>query len=189
VAGGKKNAEREGRTIVFIDETGLSERPHRCRTWAPRGQTPVLQYHFHWNHLSVIAGVTWWNFYFRLHSGSINKERVVEFLQHLMRHVPGKLFIVWDRLTAHRSLLVRDFIATQDGRIEVEWLPAYAPELNPVEYLWGQLKHHELPNFCPRDLWHLGTEARRRLRRIRRRPSLIVAFWKQADLFDEPSLY
>jgi transposase len=148
----------------------------------------VLQYHFHWNHLSAIAGLTWWNFYFRLYSGSINKERVVEFLQHLMRHIPGDILIVWDRLTAHRSRLVRDFIEAQEGRVEVEWLPAYAPELNPVEYLWGQLKHHELPNFCPRDLWHLGTEARRRLRRMQRRPSLIVAFWKQADLFDEMSL-
>src|SRR6516162_5034530 len=61
-----KKAKNEGRTIVFIDESGLSERPQRCRTWAPRGQTPVLQYHFNWKTLSAMAGVTWWNFYFRL---------------------------------------------------------------------------------------------------------------------------
>jgi hypothetical protein len=65
LAGVKKKAKNEGRTIVFIDESGLSERPHRCRTWAPRGQTPVLQYHFNGKTLSVMAGVTWWNFYFR----------------------------------------------------------------------------------------------------------------------------
>jgi transposase len=118
----------------------------------------VLQYHFHWNHLSAIAGLTWWNFHFRLYSGSINKERAVEFLQHPMRHIPGDILIVWDRLTAHRSRFVREFIEAQEGRIEVGWLPAYAPELNPAEYLWGHLKHHELPNFCPRDLWHLGTD-------------------------------
>jgi len=104
------------------------------------------------------------------------------------RHIPGDILIVWDRLTAHRSRFVREFIEAQEGPIEVEWLPAYAPELNPAEYLWGHLKHHELPNFCPRDLWHLGTEARRRLRRLQRRPALIVAFWKQADLLDEASL-
>src|SRR5256712_6868722 len=62
LAGVKKNAKNEGRTIVFIDESGLSQRPHRCRTWAPRGQTPVLQYHFNWKTLSAMAGVTWWNF-------------------------------------------------------------------------------------------------------------------------------
>jgi hypothetical protein len=66
LAGVKKKAKNEGRTIIFIDESGLSERPHRCRTWAPRGQTPVLQYHFNWKTLSAMAGVTWWNFYFRL---------------------------------------------------------------------------------------------------------------------------
>jgi transposase len=66
----------------------------------------------------------------------------------------------------------------------LKFLPAYAPELNPVEYLWGHWKTHELPNFCPRNLGHLGTEARRALRRMRRRPSLVSAFWKQADLFD-----
>jgi hypothetical protein len=51
---------------VFIDESGLSQRPHRCRTWSPRGQTPVLQYSFNWKKLSAIAGITWWNFYFEL---------------------------------------------------------------------------------------------------------------------------
>src|SRR5712692_2592187 len=54
-----------------MDESGLSQRPHRCRTWAPRGQTPVLQYHFNWKTLSAMAGVTWWNFYFRLFPGTI----------------------------------------------------------------------------------------------------------------------
>src|SRR5437762_6203534 len=62
LAGVKKKAKNEGRTIVFIDESGLSQRPHRRRTWAPRGQTPVLQFHFNWKTLSVIAGVTLWNF-------------------------------------------------------------------------------------------------------------------------------
>ena len=52
----KKKAQNEGRTLVFIDESGLSQKPHRCRTWAPRGQTPVLQFNFNWEKLSVSAG-------------------------------------------------------------------------------------------------------------------------------------
>ena len=63
--------------------------------------------------------MTWWNFYFRLYPDSINKERVVELLEHLLRHIPGKLLIVWDRLTAHRSALVRDCIAAQGNRIHL----------------------------------------------------------------------
>jgi transposase len=143
----------------------------------------VLQYHFHWNTLSAIAGVTWWNFYVQLHAGSIDSQLVVEFLRHLLRHVRGKLLIIWDGLPAHRSRLVQEFVTAQRGRITLERLPGYAPELNPVEYLWGYWKEHALPNLCPKDFWELNDHARRSLRRMRRRPSLIIAFWQQADLF------
>ena len=151
LAGVKKKAKNEGRTIVFIDESGLSERPHRCRTWAPRGQTPVLQYHFNWKTLSAIAGVTWWNFYFRLFPGAIRSPQIIQFLAHLSRHIPGKLLIIWDGLPGHRSRAVWEFVQQQRGRLWLEYLPGYAPELNPVEYLWSHWKQHELPNFCPQD--------------------------------------
>lgn len=123
------------------------------------------------------------NFYFQLHPGSICKEQVVGFLGALIRYVPGDLLIVWDRLGAHRSALVRDFVAEQNGRIHIEYLPAYAPELNPVEYLWGHWKQHTVPNFCPRDFQHLRTSAASALKKLRRRKSLIAAFWIQASLF------
>jgi transposase len=183
LAGVKKNAAREGRTIIFLDESGLSERPHRCRTWAPRGKTPILQYHFRWQTLSAIAGVTWWNFYVQLHRGTIRSPQVVGFLRHLCRHVKGKLLIIWDRLQQHRSRIVKDFLVTQKGKVEVDYLPAYAPELNPVEYLWGYWKKHQLANLCAKDLDQLSSHARAALRRMRpRRSSLIAAFWKQAEL-------
>lgn len=148
----------------------------------------MLQYHFNWKTLSAIAGVTWWNFYFRLFPGAIQGPQIVEFLEHLLRHLPGKLLVIWDGLPGHRSRLVKEFVDGQSGRLELERLPAYAPELNPVEYLWGHLKHHELPNLCPKNLSELSHHAIRALRRLRRRPLLVVAFWKQADLFEEHQL-
>ncbi len=178
----KKNAAREGLTIIFVDESGLSERPHRCRTWAPRGQTPVLQYHFNWKVLSAIAGITWWNFYFRLYPGTIRSPQVVDFLRRLLRQIPGKLLVIWDGLRQHRSRLVKEFVNAQDGRLRLEYLPAYAPELNPSEYIWGYWKKHELPNFCPHDFWELTHHARRALRKMQRRPHLVQSFWKQAGL-------
>jgi transposase len=183
LAGVKKKAKKQRRIIVFIDESGLSERPHRCRTWAPRGQTPVLQYHFNWKTLSAMAGVTWWNFYFRLFPGAIKSPQVVEFLRHLMRHLPDKLLIIWDGLPSHHSHLVWDFVRQQRGRLWLEFLPAYAPELNPVEYLWSHWKQHELPNFCPSTFAQLSVHARRALKRMRQRPTLVMAFWQQARLF------
>ncbi|HKN02314.1 MAG TPA: transposase [Candidatus Binataceae bacterium] len=98
------------------------------RTWAPRGQTPVLQYHFNWKVLSAVAGITWWNFYFRLYRRTIRAPEVVNFLGHLLRHLPGKLLLVWDRSQTHRGRVVREFVTRQRGRIELEYLPAYAPE-------------------------------------------------------------
>jgi transposase len=136
----------------------------------------------------VAAGLTVWNFYFRLYPGSVKKEQVLEFLQALVRHLRLPLLVVWDRLPAHRSRLVQDYIASLKGWIHIEYLPAYAPELNPVEYIWAYWKHHELPNVCPKDFWHLSEGARRTLRRMRRRPRLIAAFWKQASLWPDDSL-
>ncbi|PYX07095.1 MAG: hypothetical protein DMG85_12255 [Acidobacteria bacterium] len=144
---------RRSKPVVFLcDESGLSQRPHRCRTWAPRGQTPVLPYPFNGKMLSAIAGVTWWNFYFRLFPGAIRSPQIIEFLSHRLRHIPGKLLIVWD-------------------------------ELNPVESLWSHWKQHELPNFCPTTFGQLSHHARQALRRMRRRPTLVIAFWQQAELF------
>ena len=178
-----KKAQNERRTVVFIDESGLSQHPHRYRTWAPRGQTPVLQYHFNWKTLSAMAGVTWWNFYFRLFPGAIRSPQIIEFLTHLLRHIPGKLLIVWNGLPGHRSGAVWDFVRQQKERLWLEFLPAYAPELNPVEYLWAHWKQHELPNFCSTTFRQLSHYARQALRRMRRRPTLVIAFWQQAELF------
>ena len=115
----------------------MSQRPHRCRTWAPRGQTPVLQYNFNWKTLSVAAGLTVWNFYFRLYPGSMKKAQVRDFLQTLVRHLPGPLLLLWDRLPGHRSRLSTDYIASLQGWIHQEYLPSYAQKMNPVEFIWA----------------------------------------------------
>ena len=184
LAGAKKNAAGQGRIFVFIDESGLSERPHWVRTWSQRGQTPVLRYHFNWKTLSAIAGITLWNSYFRLYPGAVRSPQVVDFLRHLSRHVRRKLLVVCDGLPCHRSRMVGQYLEQQAGRIVIEQLPAYAPELNPVEFLWGYWKNHELPNLCPQHFFALGVHARAALRRMRRRPTLVTAFWEQAKLLE-----
>lgn len=142
----------------------------------------MLWHHFNWSNLSLIAGLTVWNLYFELFTESIRAPHIVVFLKHLLKCVPGPLLIVWDGLPAHRAKIVNDYLATLEGRIAVERLPAYAPELNPVEYIWSYLKQHELPNFCPKDLWSLGELARKKLARMRRRKPILAACWKQSSL-------
>lgn len=182
MAGAKKNARQLGQTIVFIDETGLSERAHRVRSWAPRGKTPVLQMSFNWDQLSAIAGLTWLRFHFKLYPGTINGERVIEFLKQLRLSLKRKLLIIWDHLPAHRSRRVRDYVDSTAGALQLSFLPAYAPELNPVEYLWAHWKQHELGNFCPKTFAELTEFARRKLLRSQRRPTIIAACWQQAEL-------
>lgn len=168
---------------MFIDESGLSERPFVIRTWAPHGETPVLQHHFSWKQLAAIAGVSWYNIYFKLYAGTIKHEQVVDFLRHLLRLLRGNVLVICDGLRSHKEKLIKKYVKGKKGRLEIAFLPAYAPELNPVEYLWGYWKMRELPSFCAPNYQVLSDAAINALKRIRRRRStLVTAFWKQAEL-------
>ena len=137
-----------------------------------------MEFNFNWEKLSAAAGITFHNFYFRLYPDAIRGPEVIDFLKALVRHIQRPLLICG---ILRRSALVREFLGYSDGYIETEYLPAYAPELNPVEYLWGYWKQHELPNVCPKDYWELDARARQALRRMRK-PRLVAAFWKQSSL-------
>ena len=178
----KAKARKEKRTVVFVDESGLSQKPAVKNTWAPRGETPVLELNFNWSKLSVIGGITIRSLYFQLHEDSIKAGEVVGFLRHLQRHIRGKLLVVWDNLPAHRSKIVAQYLGTTKGRVWVERLPGYAPELNPIEYLWGYAKGNDLANLAPKELWELSREAKKALRRVRRMPRCLRAFWAQSEL-------
>lgn len=153
------------------------------RTWAPKGQTPVIQFHFNWNHVSAVAGLSHTQCVFRLYQGSVKKEQAVEFLKALAAHLKRPLLIIWDGARPHRSALVREYLDSTDGQIQMAFLPPYCPDLNPVEYLWAWLKRHALANYCPDTLAALHVTARNKLRSAQRRPSIIAACWKQAELW------
>jgi hypothetical protein len=121
-----KKARWESRTIVFIDESRLSQRPHRCRTWSVRGQTPVLQYHLNWKTLSAIAKVSGWNFYFRFYPGPIRSAQVVHFLSHLMRQVSWNAadYLRWVEEPPKRE--GADFVREHNARL---WWRFYPPTL------------------------------------------------------------
>jgi transposase len=152
------------------------------KTWAPKGETPVLQYSFNWQQLSLMAGVSFWRLYFRFFHGAIKGPQIVEFLKALKDTIGGKLLIIWDGLPAHRSRLVRNYVDSLEGQIQLERLPAYAPEINPAEYVFGYAKQRELANLCVDTIEEVRAYATRRLKSMQRRPKLIRAFWQQAEL-------
>lgn len=155
------------------------------RTYAPKGETPVL---IHWltrAHLSVIGGVTpQGKLYFRVHERAIKGPDVVDFLNHLLRHLPGPLLVLWDHASIHRCQAVKDFLAkVPRERLEIEFLPAYAPELNPEESIWGYLKRVELKNVCSQSLSSLRQELRKATARLRQKVDVIFGCLQQTGLY------
>lgn len=188
VARGKKNADRIGATIVFIDESGFLMAPHVRRTWAPRGQTPMLYHRTrHRQKVSAIAALCWKrdepvHLYFRLQPDrNINTQRFVDFLRQLFRHVDGPLVMVWDRLNVHRSPRVRDYVESRPNS-EIVYLPAYAPELNPVEYLWGNWKMNPLVNLGVSTLEELVSAVRKPALATQRKRALLSSFIRHSPL-------
>jgi transposase len=189
LARGKKNARRQRAWLVFEDESGLSTQPVVRRTWAPRGETPVLIHSFrYWQRLSVAAALAFrWDgrrsrLFFQTRSSPYTAASLIDFLRQLKRHFRGRrVILLWDGLPAHRSTRMRDYLVQQRGWLTVEQLPAYAPELNPAEPLFGNVKSGELANHCG-DLPILAAALRNGLARVRRRHDLAFAFLHHAGL-------
>lgn len=160
------------------------------RSWSLRGITPVL-YQRTRSHqkVSAIAALCvnpnqdHLNLYFRLHPNkNINSDLVIDFLRNLIRQLNSPIVLIWDRLRAHRSKKVQKFIDKAKD-LHVFLLPAYAPELNPVENVWSYLKYNSLANFAPLDLEELNETTRSSARSIQRRQNLLRSFMKHSPLF------
>jgi transposase len=121
--------------------------------------------------------------YFRSQDHAMNSADVVTFLEHLLREVPSRMVVIWDGAPIHRSHVIKEFLANgASRRIHLEPLPAYAPELNPGEGLWQQLKGVELRNVCCLDLPHLRGELRDAVKRVRRKPRILKGCFQGAGL-------
>ncbi len=154
------------------------------RTYAPIGHTPILREWWTRDHLSAISALSpAGKLYFHCQDRAIDSADVLAFLEHVLREVPGRMVIIWDGAPIHRSQLIKSFLANSAAqRLQLERLPAYAPELNPGEGLWQQLKGVELRNLCCFNIPHLRRELRDAIKRVRRRPRLITSFFRGAKL-------
>jgi len=183
VAQDQKGAARRKAIIVFWDESGISLTPVVRRTWAPKGRTPVLRHPFNWKRASMAAAVCirpgggGSRMALHVQPGSYNTERLIVALTELRHFLAGeKATLIWDGLPAHRSRNMHAWISAQRSWLMVERLPAYAPDLNPVEGLWASLKGVELANLVTGTLGELITAAHAGIDRIRRTPNLAYGF-------------
>jgi transposase len=180
---GKKNATRLRAWLVFIDESGLLMAPLVRRSWHPRGITPVLEQRTRSHQkVSAIAALCVpptrddVQLYFRLHRHTnVNAIAVRGFLRQLNRQLDAPWTLIWDRLQAHRARIVQAFLASQ-SHVRSSYLPPYAPELNPVEYLWAYLKNNPLANAPFFDVDELADQARSHTRSVQHQPSILRSF-------------
>jgi len=175
VGGTKKKAKDEKRTIVFVDESGFYLLPMAVRTYAPRGQTPVLRVKLTREHLSAIGGITPdGRLFMQMQDHAYKAEDVVRFLRLLLRKISGKLLVIWDGAPIHRAKVIKAFLKRGAAkRLHLQRLPSYAPDLNPQEGVWNLLKRRELKNLCCRDVPQVAKELRRAKERLRHRPEVL----------------
>jgi hypothetical protein len=149
----------------------------------------VVHHPFTWKKLSICSAIAYrWDgwrcrLYFRIISGSFNDENLINFLAQVEKQLRGqKVILIWDGLPSHRSRKMRQYLTQQEHWLSVIRLPAYAPELNPVESLWANILGHELANRSVNDLGEMVEGVRNGFRRVHSEEWLLHSFLNHAGL-------
>lgn len=156
------------------------------RSWAPRGQTPILKSYDRRDRLSAISALTVSpmrrrvGLYFDILDHNVTAADFETFVDHLLQRIRRPVVLVIDRYSVHRRAAKR--LLARHRRLSIEWLPAYAPELNPDEQVWNRTKYADLANFVPNDLLHLGRSVATSLRSTRSQQTLLRSLFQHAKL-------
>lgn len=177
----KAQARAQGATIYFADEAGIRSDYHTGTTWAPVGQTPVVEVtgrRFSFNMISAVSPRG--EFRFMIHEGSVTATTFKEFLTRLMVGASKPIFLIVDGHPIHKSKLVKDYVASLDGQLTLFYLPPYAPQLNPDEQVWAHVKR-QVSRQLVQSLDDMKSLALGALRRIQKLPDLVKSFFRQPE--------
>ena len=156
------------------------------RTWAPRGQTPRLRHSYRHDLISALSAISISprrrraNLYYQLYDHNIRRLEVGRFVSHLLRHLRGPIFLLWDNIATHRGRPI-DRLCRRNPRLRIQPFPAYAPELNPDEGVWRICKSL-LANGQPENLERLWGELCLTLKHLRDSPAKLRGRIRQSDL-------
>ena len=184
VAGDQKKAQDEGRTIVFLDESGFYLAPLASYSWGPCGKALRVRGRLRSKHLSVIGALTaCGRLFLHVHRHTCHSHEVILFLRHLLFKISGNLLILWDGGRIHHSHGLTAFLALdRTRRLAFERFPPYAPEVDPQEYVWRHLKYDEVVNRTKFTIDQLEIYLRKAAQRLRRRVSTLRNFIRHAGL-------
>ena len=134
--------------------------------------------------MSAMAGITLdGKIYFRVYEEkSIKKEQVIEYLNQLLKEIPGYIVILWDGASSHRAKDVAKFLDEHKNRISAWRIPPYSPDFNPVEWLWAEIKWSRMKGYCPKKLHELRQKLYSCIRHLRRRGDLVRSYFNASSL-------
>lgn len=186
----QKKARRRGAHLAIIDESGLLMAPLVRRTWALRGQTPVLVQRSGRRDKVSVAAALWLSprrnrlglFFQTLVKDFYNNASAAAFAEGLVQRLQGPVVAVWDGSTMHQGDPIAELLERLGPRLSLERLPPYAPELSPVEPLWSWLKYSRLSNFAPQDTDQLNEAVIAELSAIRGDQHLLQGFFHASQL-------
>lgn len=158
------------------------------RTWAPKGETPIQRQWKRHDRLSVMSAITLSprrcriGLYWRIQDHNICGDDVVAFLRDIRRHLRRKIVLILDRWGVHKATVVRKYLQLHSDTIHVEWLPSYAPDLNPTEQVWNHSKYADLANLAPDNLQELYSLVSSSMATMRGQSHLLASFFRMARL-------
>jgi transposase len=174
-----KQAKAAGGEVYFWDESGFRADAVHGRTWGVKGQTPVIERPGQRQSISVASAVTAkGGFWYCTYDGGLNAELFVTLLRRMMRNRVKPVHLVVDGLPAHKTALVKAYVASTDGRLTLHDLPGYAPDLNPDEWVWSHMKRTGVARTPLRRGEKLRDKIEAQLVRIKRMPQLIRSFFQ-----------
>ncbi len=175
-------AKKTGARVFFGDEAGVRSDYHAGTTWGVKGKTPVVPRTGGRSSVNMLSAVSArGELRFMLVKGRVNGEVFTEFLRRLMHNAAQPVFLVLDGHSIHRSRPVRDFLARQEGRLRLFYLPPYSPELNPSEQVCNYVKHHGVGKAALRGAADLRRFVLSRLRSLQRLPWTVRMFFLPSD--------
>jgi transposase len=179
----RSQAAEVGATIYFADEAGVRSDYHAGTTWAPVGRTPVVAStgdRFAVNLISAVSAKG--KLRFAAYDGNLNGKVFIDFCRRLLHDSPGPVFLVLDGHPVHRSNAVKQFAASTGGRLRLCFLPGYAPELNPDEWVWKHVKHDRIGRAGVSGPQDLKAKALAALHRLQKLPHLVRGFFRDPSL-------
>jgi transposase len=174
-----RQAKASGGEVYFWDESGFRADAVHGRTWGKKGQTPVVERPGQRQSISAASAVNArGGFWYCIYEGGLNAELFVTLLRKMMRHRSRPVHLVLDGLPAHKTALVKTYVASTNGMLTLHFLPGYAPELNPDELVWSHMKRTGVARAPLRRGERLGDKVAAQLAAIKRLPQLVRSFFQ-----------